>query len=1338
MKITLWTTLFILFTCWAAAQKANFQFYNTADGLSGNITYNLVQDREGYLWATNDHKLHRFDGRKFLKQSLASACLISETEKLVNVVIYEDSLLLIAGETQVIIFNPQTESCETYRKPFDETKESFDLRGQDKNGDYQFEKRSENQELISMYLFQDGQFKITGFDETPIQKLPSLYDSNNRLYLFNAPIDNKIREVNSKGQTIRSIVMPEDCKDYVIWHVELILNDSLLVVAASPQEDVRILMAHVEDTSFFTHPVNDLLTETELNSIRTVRYIKEDELWLMGMDRQLIYYNQQKGTIDNFRMDLSPLLQESNAYLHVLQDRSGTYWVITQLGLIRIALPSYSFDQYFSTIEPSCNGYCSMRGIAEDPMGNIYSFYYGGLGKIDLENQVENLLVASGKQIIGPWGIYGDENGIWLNSGNLYNTKTDELIDIPGSSPLEEEGGLLSKGKDGVLWWALHHELFYLDTSDEQKKWEKKLELPQKGKYHTEAIQAGGNSGKVWISHKGRIMEYSPTESTQTWYDPADWNIPVSRIMAIEETPDSNLWLATDNGLVHFNPSTGIIKNFTVNEGLSDNFVCGLLSEADSCLWLSTNRGLSRFHIPSSTFINFFEEDGLTHNEFNRLSYYKARDGRMYFGGLHGITAFYPEEVMSEFQRQNDAAKVVLSSFEFVDEKQDTSFKQYYFGKNQQIDLYYGNRSFTFEYTLTDFRNPEAVFYSYQMEGYEDSWSTPSNFNFTRFSSLPSGSYTFRVKARDSRGLWHPNELAMKVVVHPPWWHTSWAYLGYFLLFCGLIYFIYSFLKRRLLLRNELQLKAEEARQLKELDTFKSRLYTNLTHEFRTPLTVILGMAQQMRNEPQKYLDRGTRLIENNGKNLLRLINQLLDLSKLEDQSFELDLKQGDIVPFIRYVTESFHTFANSKNLSLRFFTNQESLIMDYDEDQIQQVLTNLISNALKFTPEGGDILVKLTGDEKVLKLEVRDTGIGISEKDLPHVFDRFYQVDASSTRQGEGTGIGLAHSKELIKIMGGNIKVESILGQGSVFFINLPVKREAAKKIDEHHLERGASAIPLTADESIHKTSIDTVTNFPIKEENKPQLLIIEDNHDVVIYLKSCLDGRCQIDVAYNGKIGVEKAINQVPDIIISDVMMPEKDGYEVCDILKNDERTSHIPVILLTAKADDDSKMIGLRRGADAYLTKPFNKEELLLRLELLVERQKRMVAHFTKQLRGQKSTNSDIKDEGILIENAFIQKVRQIVEDHYSDENFNLSVLCQKIGMSRSQLFRKMQALIATSPSAFIRIYRLNKAKSLLETTDLNVSEVAWKVGFKDQAHFSKTYREEFGFSPSATGK
>ncbi|MEZ4955870.1 MAG: ATP-binding protein [Saprospiraceae bacterium] len=1344
--------LLLYFLCsilsfWAAAQKADFQFFTTADGLSGSLTHGMAQDDQGFIWVLNNYKLHRYDGRKFVLYQPPSD-LPGSSKELEGLYFIEDSLLLVRSRTYVFLLNPRTGDWQSIPVPFEEESGKFLLHaGFYKNGDIGMFEISNDYDDLRLWRFANRQFVPTRIQyQSPVRDKPFFMNPNGHLYLA---WNNKMEKHDAATQEITNLeldIMPEG---FSAQHIND-LGDLLVFLTSSP--NAHAVYTVPDDLSgYVPHPVNRFLKKPNV-ILGSILPEKNGRLWLCGNDRQLLHYEPVKDTIYDYTPILKEILPSINDILYPFIDKTGTVWFMTRLGLLKMTFHESAFDQYFAQPHDVCKGFCSFRGLAENTKGEIFAGFYGGLAQLDPVEKREVKLVPFEYPLPLPSNLYADDRGLWLSNGQLMNLRTvSDWIAPPGAKQGTGEEGLFTVTKDGRLWWVYKHELFFQETQDLELRWVKELELPSKDTYATEALYTGQKSGHIFIGHKGQLLRYDPDSKTQTWYGPQDWGLPVTRIMAIEEDNKQNLWLATDIGLVYFDPVYGQAQLFTTEDGLPNNYVCGMLAEGDSCLWLSTNHGLSRFHMASETFINFFEEDGLTHNEFNRKSYFKASDGRMFFGGLRGINAFYPKELMQNYQRRNKAAQVVLSAVEYSDEKRDTAFVLHDFSSQPAIHLYHWQRSFTFEYALTDFRNPQEVTYSYQMEGYESNWSAPSKFNFTRFSSLPSGDYTFRVRAKDSHGLWHPNELAVKVIVHPPWWATWWAYLCYTLLLGGIAFGIFSFLKKRWQLQNELRLEQAEAIRLKELDSFKSRLYTNLTHEFRTPLTVILGMARQLAvgswqsalpPDEKERMKTGLKLIDRNGNNLLRLINQLLDLSKLEDNSFKLNLQQGDIVPYLRYVTESFQTYANSKNLSLRFFTTLEQLEMDFDPQQIKQVMTNLISNAVKFTPSGGEVKVKVSvipnsrsgewkAPERELGITVADTGIGISKADLPHVFDRFYQVDGSHTREGEGTGIGLAHTLELVNLMEGEINVESELGKGTVFQISLPVRQLASSAVRQFD----SPAVQLQSFDQLPTNEQDWRT-AELKTGELPTLLIIEDNPDVVVYLKSCLAEQYQLDVAYNGKIGIEKALEDIPDLIISDVMMPEKDGYQVCDTLKNDERTSHIPIILLTAKADAASKMVGLRRGADTYLAKPFDKEELLVWLEKLLERQQRLAAYFSKKIVGEEQDRpaEAVVQEAIAIEDEFIQKVRKIVAENFGDESFALPQLCQKIGMSRSQLFRKMKALIDQSPSDFIRNYRLYQAKSLLETTDLNVSEVAWKVGFKDPAHFSRSFQEIFGVLPS----
>lgn len=536
------------------------------------------------------------------------------------------------------------------------------------------------------------------------------------------------------------------------------------------------------------------------------------------------------------------------------------------------------------------------------------------------------------------------------------------------------------------------------------------------------------------------------------------------------------------------------------------------------------------------------------------------------------------------------------------------------------------------------------------------------------------------------------------------------------------------------------QIASLAAVRLQELDAVKTRLYTNITHEFRTPLTVILGMAQQIKDKPAAYLQECLNMITRNGQNLLNLVNQMLDLSKLESGHLSLHYQQGDVVNFLKYIVESLHSLAESKSLQIHFISDLEQLTMDYDEMRLQQVVSNLLSNAVKFTPKGGNIYVSLSIQSNTFSFKVKDTGIGIAEADLPYIFDRFYQVDDSVTRHGEGTGIGLSLTRELVKLMNGTISVKSQVNRGTEFEVVLPIHHRADIKAESAQLPLINSVTnPLIYEEEHPLSNNDETT------AEKPLVLIADDNADVRGYIASCLSADYNLLIAKDGQECEELSFEHTPDLIISDVMMPFKDGFEVCKTLKTDERTSHIPIIMLTAKADMDSKLQGLEHGADVYLMKPFNKEELLLRIKKLLELRQQLQQYYRSTISdvgfgisvtGSKPKSDIPNPKSNNADNAFVIKVRTMIEANLNNADFDVETLCHNLLLSPSQVYRKLIALTGLSTNNFIRYVRLVKAKDMLiKNSHYSISAVAYDSGFNDPAYFSRAFKQEFGMTPQA---
>jgi signal transduction histidine kinase/DNA-binding response OmpR family regulator len=520
------------------------------------------------------------------------------------------------------------------------------------------------------------------------------------------------------------------------------------------------------------------------------------------------------------------------------------------------------------------------------------------------------------------------------------------------------------------------------------------------------------------------------------------------------------------------------------------------------------------------------------------------------------------------------------------------------------------------------------------------------------------------------------------------------------------------------------ELEQFEAKRLKELDKTRSRLFTNITHEFRTPLTVIQGMTDLIRTRPEEWTASGLDKIKTNSGILLRLVNQMLDLTKIETGAMPVHLAKGDITGYVAYLVELFRSDALTRNIELRFVPGLQHFEMDFDADRLMHIVSNLVSNALKFTPPGGtiDILTRISDEGKMFFIEVRDSGIGIEEEHLEHLFDRFYQVENGNT--AGGTGLGLALAKEMVESLQGAISVESTPGAGSLFRVQLPVSQSAPPfnftKMDIFRKEKEDHLLPVSSPEEVTPEEPDGSTARPI-------LLIVEDNKDVVRYLQAILKQEYHVEVAENGRQGVEKSLDLVPDVILSDVMMPVMDGFELLMKVKNDIRTSHIPVVMLTARADVESRLEGLDRGADAYLPKPFDERELRIQLRNLVETRKRLHERYAAIDRLPESPDASLK-----MEDDFMVRVKQVLEANLEDDEFGISQLCNELAVSHSQLYRKFRSLTNSTIAAYIKLLRLQKAKTLLNTTSMNVTEVAYAVGFKNLSHFSREFALHFGKS------
>ena len=1032
---------------------------------------------------------------------------------------------------------------------------------------------------------------------------------------------------------------------------------------------------------------------------------RRGSIWVATMSGGINRYEKGKHQYIRIRREPgNPSGLSSDAVWQMVEDRRGAVWIGTSEGLNVYDRRTGNFSHYF---HDSFNERSLSHSYAISVYDDIDSaIWVGGIEGLTRIDPVTGSITRHYYEPFPPHntspnrisGIYRDPNGtLWLTTN-----------DGPKIVNLKE------KRFDDFLYFGVTTQI--LGDRDGRTLW-----------------VATDGDGLLKIDLKTRhlkLFSNNPHDST---------SISHNSVIALCEDPVEPgrvLWVVTfGGGLNRFDKSAGTFTRFMETDGLADNQLYSMVFDGRGNLWLGTGKGLSRFDPKTRVFRNYDARDGITTGEANSRSLLRTSTGELFVGTPKGITIFHPDSL-----RDNPhIPPIVLTDFKITNKSIIPGAPHSPLVKTitetKEIVLSYLDNMISVEFAALDYVMPDKNQYAYKLEGFDKDWIRSRNVRTATYTNLDPGKYIFHVKGSNNDGLWNEEGTSLTIIITPPWWKTTWANLAYVIIVGTILYSVYRVRMNRLRLAHQLQLEHLEAEKMHEVDHLKSRFFANISHEFRTPLTLILGPIQTWRektHEEKEAKDLG--MAERNARRLLRLINQLLDLSKLEAGAMKLQASRMDIVPLVKGIAYSFESSAGMRGVALNVVVEEEEIEVYCDRDMVEKILSNLLSNALKFTPEGGEVVVSIafpTGDGCV-EIGVRDTGIGIPSDQLDKVFDRFYQVDASQTREHEGSGIGLALVKELVEVHHGTIQVDSEVGQGTTFTLRLPLGRSHLK--DDEVVE-----VPVIVEPTPHEVYVADAYK-PVEDEkgetdsehakgDKLIILIVEDNADVRAYIKGYLVPAYQVSEAQDGAEGIEKALEIIPDLIISDVMMPKKDGYEVCRTLKLDEKTSHIPIILLTAKAASENKIEGLEIGADDYLIKPFEPRELLARVRNLID--------LRRKLRQRFSIRVPLKPGEIAItsaDDAFLQRVKAIVEKRMDDENFSVEEFASEICMSRSQLHRKITALTNLSAGDFIRYLRLHRAMDLLKSGTGSVSEIAYRVGFGDPSHFSKSFHKQFGFAPS----
>ncbi|GAB3335261.1 hybrid sensor histidine kinase/response regulator transcription factor [Larkinella ripae] len=1023
----------------------------------------------------------------------------------------------------------------------------------------------------------------------------------------------------------------------------------------------------------------------------------------------------------------------------VFHDRSGMLWVGTDNGIDRQALNTKAFSVY----QVKAN-----ERRASVPENRTYAIFKDRQGQLWFNNspilyrlspdqkRLERIPPENRAPVVGTNTnevtefLADDQDGIWMGSYEglyHYDPASRRFANYPSKIPARYIAAQQNGDRTvGDVWIAGHGGFASFNTRTHQYTYypyepENPNSIPDKDVYGVLVSRVG----EVWLLiHRLGVCRLDPKTGRMTRYSAgAQGQLSSNDVRSIHEDRDGTIWIGTHRGgLNRFDYRTGLFSAITHQDGIPGNAIIGIIDDASGNLWLSTNEGLCRVNPRTKAIQSYTVSDGLPSDNFKHNAVFRAGD-QLFFGSENGIVQFNPDQILED-KRPFPVYITHLTVMEQPRALTDTV-----------IRLRHDENLMSISFAALAYEQPRQNQFAYQLVGINKGWVQNGNRNVVNFTSLPPGHYTFRVKAANSNGFWTKNEASIHLMVQPPWWATWWAYGFYALVAGGLVWAYIRFSVNRLRQRQELELNRRQAEQLKAVDELKTRFFSNITHEFRTPLSLIIAPVEKMIQE-ERYDGPMLKLINHNARQLLRLINQLLDLSKLDGQYMAVSLMRGEVTDFVQQIVAVFQRAAEQKGLtltcSLERFPDREYV---FDADKWEKILTNLLANALKFTEAGGHVTLSLspvwTDDAMTgVQFQLVDTGIGIATEQVPHIFDRFYQADASTTRAHEGTGLGLALVHELIQLLGGNIHVESQVGVGTRFHWTLPVG-PVSQDLDLPRVN--GMQQPVAEPRSPLATTSGPGTNPPWEQTARPRLLIVEDNRELREFLVSELNAAYHVLQAVDGQEGWEVTQAELPDIILTDVMMPRMDGVELCQRIKNHAETDHIAVVMLTAKAAQPSRIQGLQHGADDYLSKPFSVAELHLRLRNLITRQQKLGDFYRQQFalptrsngKPERAPNAPVLiPEGIT--DPFLMQFLSVLDQHLDDPAVGVDWLADQLAVSRKTLYRKIQSLIQMAPTDLIRHHRIRKAAELLRAGH-TVAETADRVGFSTPSHFTVVFKE-----------
>lgn len=1331
---------------------------SSLNGLPSDEVKHIYQDNEGYIWIATNDGLCRYDGyqTKIYKSNLYTPDLLSGnkinalaedqnsnlwigTTKGLNVLnkitgeikkIGHDKLGHIHIEVIIVtkkndvwigtgngiyIFKPITNTFEFY----DNASTNYKLRGNDIKTFFE-----DHRGNIWIGTWNEG---VTRYDvdSQTFNPYPHINPSNSAHTIFED--NNHNIWVGSWGHGLFRLENPYDIENvkYINYLHDKNNRNSLVdnIVYALSQDTVSnaiwvgtrsglSILNNIDDPFSFTNHLpyeSDLLPYNELNAI-----IRDNSglMWLGTLGGGVAVVDTRKSLFEMNRLDEVKDKISSNSVRSLYIDNKNLIW----MGIGSYGLVTYDRERnhytYFED-HPDFKEtpiYSSVYYVLQSKKTNAYWIGTHGQGIIIYNptlpsGRVKNITYEAGLNSNLIYSLKEDVNGnMWVGTSEgiyIYNTKNEEAISYPYLGHMVDDQKhymitCIEEEEDNVMWLAsAENGIFKVRKSPEL------LEILELNHYNTINGKLNNNNvqyiykdkkRQIWVGSKGGGLSLYDREKDIFVSVQQKYNIPGDIVNSIAEDNSGNLWLGT-------------------NEGLA---VLKFSSPPDSKEIVSVR--------------HYTISDGLQNNFFNRNAVFRARSGELFFGGHNGYNYFRPEllhEKPHEYPVVITDIKIFNKSLETIDEKLRKKISPHAAGYTNMINLPYHYNNFNIEFATLNYSNSMQNKYAFMLEGFDKEWQyTDASRRFAYYNNLKSGKYTFHLKSSNGNGIWNETPITLQMTVNPPWWLTGWAFLIYAVLLTTILFVSVKIMNIKISLQNAIKLKDIEKQKTEELNQAKLQFFTNISHEFLTPLTILSASVDELKIISPKHGDYYETMSDNINR-LIRLLQQILEFRKAETGNLKLKVSEGDIARFIKQRVESFKPLLKKNKMHFSLLCDPESIQGYFDHDKMDKILSNLLSNASKYNKPGGFIQVNVNyiSESKQVVIAVKDNGEGISPNSIKGLFKRFYEGDYRRFNT-IGTGIGLSLTKDLVELHKGKISVESEVGKGTTFFIEIPLNRErySADEIEKYVYPPKEEAV---IENTGKKTDVEKQ-----EEPKEHTILLVEDNDELLQLMVKMLKRKYNIFTATNGKEGVKVLESEYIDLTISDIMMPEMNGIEFCRHVKSNFETSHVPIILLTAKNKEEDKIEAYDAGADSFISKPFNLNVLYSKISNLLKSRERANREFKKQFVFEPQTMSITS-----IDEDFLKNAVNCVHEHMEDPEFDQQLFADALGTSKSTLYKKLKSLTGLNSSSFIRSIRLKTAcKIIEEKKKIRISELAYAVGFNDPKYFSSCFKKEYGLKPS----